>query len=92
MATTAQPAAQHSGALLALQNLLQHLTGFHALIVQHNNPQYRDQLIQFLQVSFPDSVILDLKQLGDFLAFEQAFSQMRRQPRLYTSLILKAWL
>ena len=39
----------HSGSFSRLETVLGKLRGFHALIVQHNNPVYRDGLIRRLQ-------------------------------------------
>jgi len=63
----------HSGCLIRLQRLLEKLRGFHALIVQHNRPLYRDGLIDFLAASSTDQITLDLKQCNDFAEFEQCF-------------------
>lgn len=65
-------APEHSGTLLRLQNLLQHLQGFRAIIAQHNRPAYRDGLIQHLLAAIPDGTVLDIKTVGGFAAFEQA--------------------
>ena len=67
---------QHSGSLIRLQTLLDKLQGFNALVAQHNNPPYRDGLIHFIQQSQPHALILDLKKLGGFSQFEQAYNAL----------------
>ncbi len=68
-----QLASQHSGCLIRLRRLLEKLQGFHALIVQHNRPLYRDGLINFLAASSRNHVTFDLKQCTDFAEFVQYF-------------------
>ncbi|MCI5183577.1 MAG: tetratricopeptide repeat protein, partial [Candidatus Electrothrix sp. AW1] len=60
--------AEHSGCLIRLQNLLQQTSGFRLLILQQNRPSYRDGLIVFLGQE--NSRVLNLKELGNFDAFE----------------------
>ncbi|PID46276.1 MAG: hypothetical protein CSB47_04950 [Proteobacteria bacterium] len=70
----------HSGSFLRLKELLVHLQDFHSLIIQHNNPAYRDGLIQQLHTSPPNQQVLDLKELGDFHAFEQRIANLEKRP------------
>ncbi|MCI5197706.1 MAG: hypothetical protein D3919_16090, partial [Candidatus Electrothrix sp. AW5] len=60
--------AEHSGCLIRLQNLVQQISGFRLLILQQNRPSYRDGLITFLGQE--NSRVLNLKELGNFDAFE----------------------
>ncbi len=75
-----RPASEHSGCLLRLQKLLERAQGFRLLILSHNRPKYRDNLIARLRQAEPDSVVLDLKRLGSLAAFESelARQQMRQ--------------
>jgi len=68
------PTSEHSGAFLRLQTLLTRLNGFHALILQHNNPAYRDGLIHKLGLQPPQ--ILDLTPLASYEAIEQQYVTM----------------
>ncbi|CAK8715421.1 hypothetical protein GCAAIG_04820 [Candidatus Electronema halotolerans] len=72
-----RPAAEHSGCLLRLQRLLERAQGFRLLILSHNRPKYRDNLIARLREAQPDSAVLDLRQLGSLAAFEDALAQQQ---------------
>ncbi|MCI5192305.1 MAG: tetratricopeptide repeat protein [Candidatus Electrothrix sp. AU1_5] len=63
-----QVQAEHSGSLIRLQNLIQRGSGSCLLILQQNRPSYRDGLIVFLGQE--NSRVLNLKELGNFDAFE----------------------
>ncbi|HIQ16271.1 MAG TPA: hypothetical protein EYH38_12035, partial [Leucothrix sp.] len=67
---------QHSGSLIRLQTLLGKLKGFNALVAEHNHSAYRDGLIHFIQQSQAHSLILDIKELGGFSEFEQAYNTL----------------
>lgn len=75
MQTAWQLNPAHSGAFIRLRTLLEKLQGFHTIIAQHNNPAYRDGLIEQLTAANADTRILDLKTIGNFNAFEAALSQ-----------------
>jgi len=75
MQTAWQLNPAHSGTFIRLRTLLEKLQGFHTIIAQHNNPAYRDGLIEQLTAANADTRILDLKTIGNFNAFEAALSQ-----------------
>ncbi len=68
----------HAGNFLRLKRNIPHLRGFHAFIVQHSNPAYRDKLIGLLHTGEDETThaIWDLNTLGGFDAFEHALYQM----------------
>ncbi len=70
--------AEHSGDWVRLLRNLPHLRGFHAFILQHNLPTYRDTLIFLLHEGEDETThaIWDLNTLGGFDAFELALYQM----------------
>ncbi|WP_339134700.1 MAG: hypothetical protein WGN25_16065 [Candidatus Electrothrix sp. GW3-4] len=67
---------EHSGCLVRLQRLLQRAAGFRLLILQQNQPLYRDGLITFLEEAQANSRVLNLKELGSFEAFEAELEQL----------------
>ncbi len=70
--------AEHAGDWVRLTRNLRHLRGFHAFVLQHNNPAYRDKLIDLLHEGedAASHAIWDLNTLGGFDAFEYALYQM----------------
>ena len=72
-----RPAAEHSGCLLRLEKLLERAQGFRLLILSHNRPKYRDNLIARLREAQPDSTVFDLRQLGSLAAFEDALARQQ---------------
>ncbi|MGB5597549.1 MAG: tetratricopeptide repeat protein [Thiothrix litoralis] len=81
----------HSGSFSRLETVLGKLRGFHALIVQHNNPVYRDGLIRRLQALQPESNTLDLKSLDDFGAFEIALTGLAGKVSTLHVVNLESW-
>ncbi len=69
---------EHADDWLYLTRNIPHLRDFHAFIVQHNNPAYRDKLIGLLHAGEDEAArtIWDLNTLGGFDAFEHALYQM----------------
>lgn len=86
-----QLASQHSGDYLRLESLLGKLQGFRTLIVQHNNPAYRDGLIQRLQAAQSGSDTLDLKTLDGFIAFETALTALAGKVSTLHVINLESW-
>ena len=82
---------RHSGSFARLETLLGKLHGFHALIVQHNNPTYRDGLIQRLHVGQMGSDILDLKPLDGFEVFETALTALAGNVSTLHVINLESW-
>lgn len=70
-----QPSQLHSGKLIRLKTLLSHARGFNAIVLQHNNPAYRDTLITWLASDHPGQLIIDLKEFPAFPDFEHQFEQ-----------------
>ncbi len=83
---------RHSGCFARLETLLNNLRGFHALIVQHNNPAYRDGLIQRLQTLQPvGGAVLDLQALFDFEAFEMELADLSGKVSVVHLINLESW-
>jgi tetratricopeptide (TPR) repeat protein len=82
---------RHSGSFARLETLLGKLHGFHALIVQHNNPVYRDGLIRCLQALQSGNDTLDLKPLDGFEAFETALTGLAGKVATLHVVNLESW-
>ncbi len=83
---------RHSGSFARLETLLNKLRGFHALIVQHNDPAYRDGLIRRLQTALPlGGAVLDLQSLNGFEAFETAVAALSGKVSVVHLVNLESW-
>ena len=82
---------RHSGSFARLETLLGKLQDFRTLVIQHNNPAYRDGLIQRLHAAQPDSATLDLKTLDRFEAFETALTTLAGKVSALHVINLESW-
>jgi tetratricopeptide (TPR) repeat protein len=68
---------EHSGALIRLIKLLKAQTGFQLILLQYNDPYYRNRLIQYLSQNSDNTrhFILDAAQISDFAVLEDSLAK-----------------
>ncbi|PWQ99691.1 tetratricopeptide repeat protein [Leucothrix pacifica] len=62
----------HSGSLLRLKKMLPRLKGFNLIVLQHNQPLYRDGLITVMNTEVDSYLTLDAASFESFALLEQA--------------------
>ncbi len=72
----------HSGRWLTLVDMIRNMQGFRAIILEHNNPAYRDSLIEQLNHNVTSATTVNLTEFTDFGSLESELFSLAESAEL----------
>ncbi|MCP4114753.1 MAG: hypothetical protein GY737_04985 [Desulfobacteraceae bacterium] len=79
----------HSGELRKLNRILKHFSGFQLVLIEHNNPMYRDKLIKYIKNIHGKSCRMNVntESFPDFYKFEEDLFELKKRRLSFVNIV-----